>query len=79
MMELRGRNGLLEGSCVETCGMPSSHAASCSVAWVSQALSSSSNTAKSHHHHHHHDYDNNNNHHHRDHHYHHVHDDHHDS
>ena len=27
MMELRGQNGLLEGSCVETCGMPSSHSA----------------------------------------------------
>ena len=28
MLELRGQNGLLEGSCVETCGMPSSHSAS---------------------------------------------------
>lgn len=27
MMELRGSHGLLEGSCVATCGMPSSHSA----------------------------------------------------
>eukprot|EP00913_Durusdinium_trenchii_P018223 g17120.t2 len=32
MMELRGQNGLLEGSCVETCGMPSSHSA-ISMGW----------------------------------------------
>lgn len=37
MMELRGRNGLLEGSCVETCGMPSSHAA-ISMGWFTLSI-----------------------------------------
>jgi len=37
MMELRGRNGLLEGSCVETCGMPSSHAA-ISMGWFTLSV-----------------------------------------
>ena len=36
MLELRGQNGLLEGSCVETCGMPSSHSASWRVHAVPQ-------------------------------------------
>eukprot|EP00435_Cladocopium_sp_Y103_P065063 s552_g26.t2 len=37
MMELRGRNGLLEGSCVEKCGMPSSHAA-ISMGWFTLSV-----------------------------------------
>jgi len=37
MMELRGQNGLLEGSCVEKCGMPSSHAA-ISMGWFTLSV-----------------------------------------
>jgi len=37
MLELRGQNGLLEGSCVETCGMPSSHSA-ISMGWFTLSV-----------------------------------------
>eukprot|EP00438_Fugacium_kawagutii_P020604 Skav209881 [mRNA] locus=scaffold3263:48214:50720:+ [translate_table: standard] len=37
MMELRGRHGLLEGSCVEKCGMPSSHSA-IAVGWLTLSI-----------------------------------------